>query len=529
MPTFSLASGPVRFPSRPSLLPLVASGALALLTLATTACELTALPDTFPDDAPLPPAVQGEEPVEPEAPQEPTPPRADGPTLGACTAAPRWVQTEANLYVLDNSFLGITPNEGLILATDTVGGTGVMVRMDDGEVLAQGALSGLMDVDRQWRRRLDNHGDHLAVRDLITADELGIVGGMAYNASGALSADGRRVASVRCEEGTLTLAVRDIDLVTTLWEAPLDVALAWCPSWSEITPLVTFGPSDDVVVVGVPTSGTVHVVDVAAGTESVTQAHTMPTPEENNVVTSSALLGLATDASGSLLVTTGGDGLLKRFKLPGMVPAGEPLEVGVVAVNLSVYALPRMASPVAVSPDGDVIAAITPWVLNDDETEVLVRSLPVLLDAGTGEVIETLDVGIEVQDPDLWWDDGDRAVGFAFSPSGGALIGRFGGGLALWACEDFTTPSPAAPLSVLLQGPDTVTVGEEVTFTATHLGSDALHAHTFLLDGELLWGRGGLERTATWAFSEAGEHEITVVVDDGASTGSASMMVTVTE
>ena len=68
----------------------------------------------------------------------------------------------------------------------------------------------------------------------------------------------------------------------------------------------------------------------------------------------------------------------------------------------------------------------------------------------------------------------------------------------------------------------------EVTFTATHLGSDALHAHTFYLNGEMMWGGGGLERTATWSFNEPGEYEVSVVVDDGVSAGSTSMQVTVT-
>ena len=99
----------------------------------------------------------------------------------------------------------------------------------------------------------------------------------------------------------------------------------------------------------------------------------------------------------------------------------------------------------------------------------------------------------------------------------------------LWGCEEDDEPAaPAAPLSVLMDGPSMATVGQEVTFTATHLGSDALHAHTFYLNGEMMWGGGGLERTATWSFNEPGEYEVSVVVDDGVSTGSTSMQVTVT-
>lgn len=525
MPTLSAPHHPVRSPSVRPRLPLLAAIAAALALGA--GCDPDALTELLAEGPPaeLPPIDEGVD-VDPE----PDPiQRPAGPTVGQCEAAPRWFQGDASLYVYTNSFLEVTPNEGLVLATDTLGGTGAILRTQDGAVVAQGALPGLLDIDDRWRRRLDYAGDYLAVRDLITSEELAQVSEQDfYNTSGALSQDGGRVATVRCAEGVLSLAVRDVDNVTTLWDAPLDVTLEWCPGWSELTPLVTFGPSEDIVVVGVPSTGELHVIDVAAETETVTPVHTLPTETPLTFVQPSALLDMATDDSGALLVTTGGDGLLRRFKLPGLIEVGEPIEVGVVAVNLSVYASPRMSSPVAVSPDGEVIAAITRWVLNEDQTEELERSVPVLLDAASGDELMRLTVDVGVEPSEIQWDDADRAVGLSFSPSGGALIGRFGAGIGMWACEGFNAPTAAAPLAVLLDGPLSATVGDEVTFTATHLGSDALHAHTFYLDGEMLWGSGGLERTATFTLSEAGEHELTVVVDDGAATGSTSMQVSVT-
>jgi hypothetical protein len=521
MPVLSLPNGPVRSLRRRPL--PAAAIALVLLSLAGAACDPEEVVEERVQELPEVPLVDPVDAIV-DSPQV-----SSGPTLGVCDARPRWTQTEASLYVYDNSFLGITPNEGLVLATDAVGGSGAILRVDDGAVVAQGALSGLIDVDAQWRRRLDHLGDHIAVRDLITSEELAFVGGEdMWSSAGALSPDGGRVATVRCSEGVLHLNVRDVDAVTTVWEAPLDATLQWCPGWSDVMPMVAFGPSEDVVVVGVPTTGAVHIVDIANETETITQVHVMPEAPPLPFVDSAALLDMAIGQQGALLVTTGGDGLLRRFKLPGMVPAGDPIGVGAVAVNLSVYAMPRMASPVAISPDGAVIAAITPWVLNEDMTEQLERSVPVLLDASTGEELGRLDIDLELQPEAISWDDADRTVGLAFSPSGRALVGRLGGGgLALWACDGFVPPAAAAPLAVLLDGPRTVSVGQEVTFTATHLGSDALHAHTFYLDGEMLWGRGGLGRTATFAFAEAGEHEVSVVIDDGATTGMASMPVSV--
>ena len=433
--------------------------------------------------------------------------------------------------------MAFSPDAGLLLSADGLGFAGMITRAGDGAMVSRGALESVFDIDARFENSLAVVSDGLEVRALASDTQVArfIDDDAPLFVNAAFSPSGERIAAISCANNDPSLLVGEIASATFDLQLPIDATVSLCSQWGVPDFFVSFGADDDTVVVGVAQTGTVHVFDLTAQTQEVHVVHAAPELPENAFLADTRLVSLVVDATGSILLTAGADQRLRRFKLPDMVEIGAPIEVGVVLVNAMTYATPRLSSPVAISPDGKVIAALSPSPFpslarsgtDTDTAPDQERALPVLLDFKTGSVLDVLD---EIPAPPPTTplpDEYDRAVAFAFSPSGRALAVRFVGGQGLWSCADFATPSPTAPIAAEITGPETISAGEIVTYTVSHAAPPgALVAHGFYVDGQLRWG-GGFART--WRFSQhtPGTYELSVVLDDGANAGSASLTITV--
>jgi hypothetical protein len=207
------------------------------------------------------------------------------------------------------------------------------------------------------------------------------------------------------------------------------------------------------------------------------------------------------------------DGQIHQWSLPDLAPVGNPIPSTVNPINANSY-MPGVASPLAWSPDGQVLAHLDPG------GEVVLRRLDAV------EPFATLVTPVLDEDAG-WWDPMNAAIQVVFSRDGGAVAVSHQGGMALWGVPDWAPEPPAdSPMTVLLEGPTQLAVGEAALFTATHMGSDHVHGHQFFLDEEPM-SSASMERTLEWMPEVPGIHELWVLVDDGLSQATASLLVEV--
>ncbi len=233
-----------------------------------------------------------------------------------------------------------------------------------------------------------------------------------------------------------------------------------------------------------------------------------------------AIVGADMSPDGERVALVDSEGELRLFALPGLEELAT-FEAAVLPIDTDSY-MPSYAAPVVFSPDGTLLAHAAAEV--EGEAEVWIRRV------SDGEVLHSLvleDDALDDDFVDLSWSGWSNApVALEFVPDGTGLVVSHDVGLVLWRCSGSEWPEPSDDLGVLIEGPSSAEVGDVVSFTATHLGSDHVHSHQFFVEGEPL-ADPSIERSAEWLAPAPGSYEVLIVVDDGLSTGAATMLLEV--
>jgi hypothetical protein len=330
-----------------------------------------------------------------------------------------------------------------------------------------------------------------------------------------VSRDGRRAVALRCDEVDTQLIVWDLEAGET--RAPLSLGNL-CPSWMWYpSPSMQLSADGGALALAGSPEGTVVVVDLDTQRVQTLQAHA-PLPEEQRWGYNHAVLGVAVRPDGGALATSGADLKVRVWSLPGLEPLGE-FDSDASHINLNSYT-PSTSSPVRWSPDGRLLAHVAPGgelQLRDAESGfaplalVARPSFPREEDQWRGEEQGPLHGLIDV----------------AFSDDMTGLVVSSEAGVSLWRCPGAALPEPSGvELAVRLDGPTRLRLGETATFTATHLGTEHLHGHAFFVNGEEL-APAWTGRETGWTPTAPGTYEVSVVIDDGLDTGSASLTVLV--
>ncbi len=422
----------------------------------------------------------------------------------ACDAQLKWVAQDYRWW-LDPAEFAFSPNDGLLLRADEMQGMGIMFSAHDGEIMSPsvGRTDGF---DGSWDRavRFENHGP-LEIVSTVSGRVLSRFENpleLHYWAGAALRQDGMAAAAVSCtydEEGSTKLHLFGPDLQLT---DTIEIAASNCIQYGN-GPDVMFDEAGRVVI-GLALQGTINVYDETTGELRSKSVHT---PSDNEWGNREALLTTELIPGTNRVITTGLDGRLVITDLDDLTEV-DAWEVGHAMVNEMTYAPPHAVSPVAVSPDGKLIAFVD-------------KDLQVIVTDGSESI------SLELPEVEVEW-EADRTYApalLAFSNSGNELAVGTEYGAAMFGC-DVERQRNEGVLTIILEGPETATAGESLTFVATHVGHIEFHAHRFMVNGEFM-GHAAGEREFNWYVQQPGEYEIIVEVDDGVSTGFAQTQVTV--
>ena len=230
----------------------------------------------------------------------------------------------------------------------------------------------------------------------------------------------------------------------------------------------------------------------------------------------SALADLELTPDGTVLFATAVDGRMRRWSFPTLEPLTDFTEVGVFSLGRRTY-MPTDDSPITFSKTGAFIAYISP------ERDVVVARVE------SGEVVYRIDLTRFLHDDIMPnGNTGAEAASLRFTEDGAGLVIGLTSGLAVYRCVGAQFPPGRDNLSVLLDGPRSLRLGETAELTATHLDATHMHGHAFFVDGRLL-SHPTTSRFANWTPDEAGVYEITVRLIDGVNVGEATLFVEVYE
>ncbi len=229
---------------------------------------------------------------------------------------------------------------------------------------------------------------------------------------------------------------------------------------------------------------------------------------------SGALLSMHLNPLTNQLVAVHSDGAIYHWGFPEMTFLGQLGQAGQVRLNSHTY-MPSMASPIRFSADGALLAYI------DLDHNIVV------VDADTQAVRYRLDMSrFDHGDRGFNGNTGAEVVDLVFTEDGQSLVARLASGLVGYRCASSVDPQGRDNLSVLLDVPGQVRVGQTVELTATHLDASHFHGHAFYVDGVLL-AEPTTGRHAQWTPTTTGIHELTVELIDGVHTGQATRFVNV--
>jgi hypothetical protein len=432
-----------------------------------------------------------------------------------CDAEQTWWR-ELDDWFVDEGFLGFSPNGGLLVRT-TTHVQGRAVRVLDGEQVFsvhQRLQSGA--VDPAWRVHAEivqeGRETRVALKQLVT----GLVLQSAPVGSGAipgaaLSGDLSRALVSSCDGETLvvqawSLETGNIDVVAEIEEGC--GGFDWYPTLP-----MSLSHDGRTALVASRVGGNLITIDVESGQWSSVTAHLFP-EESQFSAWGGVLLSAELSPDGTRAVTAGVGGRVRVWDLRDLSMVAE-FSSRAVMLNLDSYQ-PRAGSAVSWSPDGRLLAHL------DENGDVVVRR-------SSDWTVVTSIARPALEDGENFRGEEyvvNAPVQFAWNDSVTGLAISFDRGMALWQCGAPDVAAEPHGLSVELEGPAQGRVGQALEFTATHLGEAHLHGHTFLLNGELL-AQGTTLRGLEWTPEVAGLYEITVVVEDGVSDGTAAVFVEV--
>jgi len=323
-----------------------------------------------------------------------------------------------------------------------------------------------------------------------------------------LSGDLSRALVPTCEDGTMVIRTWSLDTGAVDVVAEVEDGCTGF-NWYPALPMA-LSTDGRTAVVGSRVSGELVRIDVDSAQWTSIEAH-----EAVDVVFfgQERLLNVAMDAAGELAATSGADGMVRVWSLKEMALVAE-FRSRAVTLNLDSYQ-PTVASAVSWSPDGRLLVHL------DESGDVLVRR------SSDWSIVESIARPVTENAEHFGGDEFvvNAPVQFAWTDDVAGLAISFDQGIALWECRPEPVPV-GEPLRVVLDGPTEGQVGQDLRFTATHLGEANLHGHTFLIDGESL-GLGFTERELQWTPEAPGRYEVSVIVEDGVSEGSATLVLQV--
>jgi WD40 repeat protein len=455
-------------------------------------------------------------------------PSGDGGSIAPTRGAPRgcaptqrqWWNAgpEHQIDGLSDSYFGISPNGGWVLhAPNYLSAPARYLRTSTGEeVFATAAAEGVVYArDAAWRREISATPEGaLVVQTIVTRRVLFTLpapaGASARWVASALSPDGGTVVAAACNTDGLVVSSFSVDSASALHSVSV---AGGCPAPYDGVAQFASAPSAsaETVLLAMPGTGLLNRIDLATGAVVSRRAHG---PAMTSVWPWSAglITALAVSPDGTRAVTTGVDGMLRVWSLPGLDEIAPAIPVRIGVANTNVYAPPRPVSPVAFSPDGALLA----FVASDGEPEV--RAL------ADGRTVASLTRPVVAGSATA--DTADPVVHLAFARDGGLLAVGYERAAGLWACEGVTFPAPQDVLQVTIDGPSRLAPGATGSFVATHMGTEDVHSHQFFVDGAPV-SQPSAEREVSFATMSAGTHRLSVVIDDGVDTGHATMDVLV--
>ncbi len=478
---------------------------LVALLAACIGCQHSAAPGT-----PLP--VTTPQPVDPVV---ETPP-ADSPRLVRL-----WWRELPSLTHGPGMFQQ-SPNQALLMRSSVWSGS-EMMRATDGARAFDAPIAAPYSIDRGWHTQVaiqndDEGGEDVVVTTLLTHNPLQQyplqAAPEAYfnlGSTAVISADAAIVSTLTClrgaDQGDSMAVVRSWQTQTGEPGPAVELDGA-CAAWGiSREPQLIPTPSGGTVLI---TDQAVHHVQLASG-----DVHTLALGDTFGGYNGRPLGAMSVDPTGTMvaLVTFGAapdHGVLHVLSLPSLDRLAT-ISARVSGINQRTY-MPGEASPIAWSGDGRM-AHVGP------------DGRMVLRDVDSFSVIDVLDTPVPTTEQNAFMDGANAPVAATFF-NGGELAVSYEQGVALWGTAEVALPSAPHHLHVLLDGPETLEVGQTGNWIATHLGGDQLHSHQFFVDGEP-FTEPLMRRDGDWTPTQQGTFEIVVVVEDGLDTGVAVAQVTV--
>ncbi|QDG53555.1 WD40 repeat domain-containing protein [Persicimonas caeni] len=435
------------------------------------------------------------------------------------TVEPSWFTEQPSMWY-QPSFFGFSPNSGLLLRADSVMASAVAYRAADGEEFYAGVGPYSHAVDAHWRleARGQAYTNDIDVVDRATDEVLATVelgDTSSWVPAASFGPQGELFTVFSCVETGLRVSVWSIADDASVLDVELDTGER-CNGYYSPNPEIAYTPDAGALVLTLPSTGELVHVDLREERVTSVLAHE-PAEGDHNMLPVEGILDLAVHPTGEFAATSGVDGKVRFWTLPGLEPVGEPLTAGVAAVNLNTYAPPHRVSPLEWTPDGRLLAMMSP-------------SGDMVLRERTGETVSTL-VSPEFEG---WIPEGttdgivNPPMAIAFDENGRIGVGSYLSA-GIWTCGEEVIDHREGGLDaqIELEGPEELRAGRRGVFHARVEGADAPMVMRLVVDGEQqLWPqRGG---SFNWHAYEPGTYHVVLEVDDGTASATREMTVEVT-
>lgn len=358
------------------------------------------------------------EPGDPPAravPQSPSSP------IARCQEAPSFWQPMPAGGVVGAPTLSLSPDQG---AVALIGRWSAAVASFDG---AQPAMLATEALDRTWTRGVRHHDSMAELTDLASGEALALLDlSPASSATEWLDLVASRFDAAG---NVLTLSCHGgpdgaVELAITRWGTAVHgserVALDGVSCWNNWADDVLLAPAANGGVVTVEPGGArLHHANPSTGVAtSVDALEGGPSKPSGVSPYSWPILALDVDAPGLRAAVTSTDGKLRIWKLPSL-ELERTLDAGFVGVNEMTY-MPTTESPVAWSPDGELIAYMRPG------------NMLVIFDLVQNEIVHTVVPPAVGSDQTEWLGTSPMAV--KFLAGGDGFVVAFEHGVGLWKC-----------------------------------------------------------------------------------------------
>ena len=467
-------------------------------------------------------------------PDQPLIPPADEPNAANCRFEMGWAKTSPHIFshrgFVSGGFQLLMPNHPVVVGS-AVSETDhfddaplVAYRLSDGEPIFEIESTNFFGVyDDDWSIRAEflasESGQSLVVRPMLDAPEFWRmeIDRNRFNHALRFGPNGRSLFLSDChetesegEDAVFDTQIRQFGAVNGDLQSSVTIP-NFCPSnFGVDMGIVAISKDNRYLLLGSTRRywnsidpSELYLVDMRTQTFEKVAETAPPVP----------LINFALTPDGSQLFATQMDGQMRRWSFPEMAPMENFVEVGIFSLGRRTY-MPTDDSPIAFSRSGAYI---------DTTMDVVVARVE------DGEIVHRIELTRFLNDELMHnGNTGAEAVQLAFTEDGVGLVVGLTSGLAVYRCEGTEFPTGRDNLSILLDGPSFLSLGETATLTATHVDATHMHGHAFYVNGHLI-STPSTARHAQWTPDAAGVYEITVRLIDGVNTGEATMFIEVTD